>query len=223
MKSRLVVAIVCIVLGIGLGAFSFGVRNNEVRCYTTPGLLLLLFGGLLIRQFYRSQQATRSANWYEVTKKYHVLTFAHDGDLGCLPETWQRELAAPWRLEADVNNGTYLQFLQNWGVESYVYASQALKKIGAHQMAEIVDCCQALVDEHFDCEGRSVVERRRLMPNAILDLQGKTVKKAGSVLPDEVVERIYVLSYEFMRYPDDIATLGMRYYAAFIELDDTPR
>jgi hypothetical protein len=93
--------------------------------------------------------------WYDITGEFHKQTFAHECRLDSLPEEWQRELAAIWRLEADVNNGAYLQFLENWGRESYVYASQALKKIGAARIAEIVDQCQALVDEHVDGEGRS--------------------------------------------------------------------
>src|SRR5262249_46900008 len=92
---------------------------------------------------FRPQTQRCCMDWYDVTGKYHEKTFAHECRLSMLPEEWQRELAAIWRLEADVNNGAYLQFLSNWGRESYVYASQALKKIGARKMAEIVDCCQA--------------------------------------------------------------------------------
>src|ERR1700674_135432 len=114
-------------------------------------------------------------NWYDVTTDYHQRTFPHDASLSFLPTEWQRELAALWRLEADVNNGAYLQFLQNWGEESYIYASQALKKIGAQRMAEIVDSCQALVDENFDSEGKSAAEKWQLMPNPVIDLQGNLI------------------------------------------------
>src|SRR6476661_6070997 len=107
-------------------------------------------------------------DWYDVTGKYHQQTFSHEGLLTSLPEDWQRELAAIWRLEADINNGAYLQFLSNWGRETYVYASQALKKIGARKMVQIVDRCQALVDEHFDSEGTSREQRRRLTPNPVI-------------------------------------------------------
>ncbi len=155
-------------------------------------------------------------DWYDATGKYHQLTFAHDGSLSSLPEEWQRELAALWRLEADVNNGAYLQFLQNWGEESYIYASQALKKIGAQRMAEIVDSCQALVDEYLDCEGKSAAEERQLMPNPVIDLQGNLIKEYGSVLPEPILARISELSYEFMEYPEDISKLGSNYYRAHI-------
>lgn len=156
-------------------------------------------------------------DWFEVTVKYHEQTFAHDSRLSSLPEEWQRELAAIWRLEADVNNGAYLQFLCNWGRESYVYASQALKKIGARKMADIIDRCQALVDEHFNSEGASQEQLRNLMSNAVIGKDGEIIKEAGSILPDSVVARIGQLSYDFMGYPENIEQLGLKYYAPDIE------
>jgi hypothetical protein len=156
-------------------------------------------------------------DWYQITGEYHKRTFPHEGRLSSLPQDWQRELAAIWRLEADVNNGAYLQFLSNWGPETYFYASQALKKIGARKMAEIIDRCQALVEENFDCEGATENQWRSLMPNKVTGPLGEVVKEAGSILPDVVVDRIYELSYEFMDYPEDIGQLGLRYYHQWIE------
>ena len=147
-------------------------------------------------------------DWYKLTGKYHEQTFSHECRLSSLPEEWQRELAAIWRLEADVNNGGYLQFLANWGRETYFYASQALKKIGARKMLEIIERCQAIVDEHFDCEGASHEQLRNLMPNPVIGRDGELINATGSILPDSMVDRIYELSYEFMDYPDDIASLG---------------
>jgi hypothetical protein len=155
-------------------------------------------------------------DWYDVTDKFNEMTSSQNGQLSSLPEEWQRELAALSRLEGDVNNGAYLQFLANWGRESYAYASQALKKINARKMAEIIDRCQALVDEHFESESASRDELSALMPNRVIDLDGKIVKEAGSILPHSVVERIYTLSYEFMEYPDDLPRLGLEYYGPYI-------
>jgi len=157
-------------------------------------------------------------DWFDICVKYHERTFPKNAKLSSLPEVWQRELAALWRLETDVNNGAYLQFLENWGRESYEYASEALKKIGAKKMAKIIDRCQALVDEHFNSEGKSPDYRLKLAPNRVIDgSTGKTIKDEGSVLPDSVVARIMDLSYEFMDYPDDIEKLGLKYYKPFID------
>lgn len=129
--------------------------------------------------------------------------------------SWQQ--SGDWK--SDINNGAYLQFFCHWGRETYDYASQALKKIGAHEMAELIDRCQAIVDEHFISESSSHEHMLRLMPNPVIGCDGELVKEAGSILPDSVVERIYELSYEFMDYPDDLATLGLKYYSPYIEGD----
>ena len=159
-------------------------------------------------------------DWFNMSVKYHEQTFPHDAKLSSLPEEWQRELAALWRLEADVNNGGYLQFLENWGRDSYVYASQALKRIGAKKMAKLIDRCQALVDEHFNSEGKSPGASQKLMPNTLIDAStGKVIESEGSVLPDSIVDRILDLSYEFMDYPEDIEKLGLKYYKSLVEGD----
>ncbi len=162
-------------------------------------------------------------DWYEATGRYHKQTFPHDCRLSSLPEEWQREMAAIWRLEADVNNGAYLQFLSNWGHETYVYASQGLNNIGAYRMASIIDACQALVDEHFITEGRTQDQLQELMPNQLIDRNGNVIKERGSALPDAVIDRIYDLSYEFMDYPDDISELGIRHYRTHIEGNESGR
>jgi hypothetical protein len=154
-------------------------------------------------------------DWYDLSGRYHERTFKHECKLSSLPEEWHRELAALWRLEADVNNGAYLQFFSNWGRDSYTYASQGLKKIGALKMAEIIDNCQALVDEHTSKE-MSRDEVQRLMPNRVIDKQGNTIKEQGSDLPESVLSRIYELSYKFMEYPEDISALGVAYYSQFV-------
>lgn len=158
-------------------------------------------------------------DWHAITDKYHTQTLPPDYQLSSLREEWQRELAALWRLESEVNSGAYLQFLAWWGLESYAYASQALKKIGAHKMAVIVDRCQALVDEHFDSEGASREDFGKLMPNPAIIRDGQSIESDGSILPDSVLNRIYELSYEFMSYPEDIAQLGWDYYRLKIQGD----
>lgn len=159
-------------------------------------------------------------DWYKVAEAYHERTFAHNGRLSSLPTDWQRELVALMLVEREVNNGVYLQFLANRGRETYVYASRALKTIGAHQMADIIDRCQALVDEHFPCEGKSSNELTQLLPNPVIGRDGRMVKEAGSVLPDSVIMRISELSREFMGYPDDVGELAESHYRSLIEGDD---
>jgi hypothetical protein len=159
--------------------------------------------------------------WYAAADELERRTEARDGQLGSLSAGWQRELVALERVHRDMLNGGYLQFLVNGGRESYVYASQALKKIGAHRMADIVDQCQALVDENFPSQGKSPDELQPLLPNMVVDVQGNVIKGPGSVLAEAVCERISELSYEFMDFPEDFHALAQRYYGPLIESDNS--
>ena len=87
-------------------------------------------------------------------------------------------------------------------------------------MADIIDRCQALVDEHFPCEGKSSEELRQLLPNPVIGRDGRTVKETGSLLPGSVIRRISELSREFMGYPDDVSELAESHYRPLIERDD---
>lgn len=137
-------------------------------------------------------------DWYEVTGELHSRTLTHDCDLLTLPTHWQRELAAAWRLEADVNNGGYLQFLCNWGPVTSVYAAGCLRKIGALRMSGIVEECQTIIDDHW--------LGRPLEYNSMI-----------AEIPSDTLNRIESLSDEFMSYPENVAELGIRYYASLVQ------
>jgi hypothetical protein len=158
-------------------------------------------------------------DWYEAASMYYERTWPHDGRLSSLPADWQRELVALMVVNREVNNGAYLQFFTNHGREAYEYASRALKAIGARRMAEIIDTCQALIDEHSPNAGQSSGERAQLMPNPIIARDGHTVKEPGSVLPKPILARVYELSYEFMDYPDDVGDLAQAHFGPLIEGD----
>jgi hypothetical protein len=155
-------------------------------------------------------------DWHDITEACHVRTFDRDCRLDSLPHEWERKLAALWRLEADVHNGADLQFLSNWGHESYRYASQALKKIGARRMAAIIDRCQSLVDKHLDARNATAEQLQAPMPNKVAGMNGEVLKEESSILPEAVLDEIYGLSYEFMDYPESISELGLTYYASVL-------
>ena len=158
-------------------------------------------------------------DWHGAAGVYYERTWPQDGRLSVLPAGWQRELVALMLVNREVNDGAYLQFFANHGREVYEYASRALKVIGARRMAEIVDSCQALIDEHSPTAGQSSGERAELLPNRIIGRDGLTVKVEGSVLPDSVLARVSELSYEFMGYPDDVGDLAQAHHGPLIEGD----
>src|SRR3954451_4138529 len=111
-------------------------------------------------------------DWYEAASAYWLNTPDGAG-LESLPSEWQRELVALMLVNREVNNGGYLQFFANHGREAYRYASRALKVIGARRIAQIVDACQALIDEHSPNAGPSPQERAALLPNEIIGRDGQ--------------------------------------------------
>lgn len=131
---------------------------------------------------------------YDFTGRYHCATFEADCDLNALSVNWQREAAALWRLEADINNGAYLQFICNWGDDSYYYGEKALRNMGANKMAALVRRCQDIVIKYGGLREHSQLRE---------------------AMSDEDYEELMKLSHDFMDYPDDIDTLGVQYFSQF--------
>lgn len=157
--------------------------------------------------------------WDTAVSKYYEQTWDSNNGLSSLPAEWQREVVALWVLNNQVHNGGYLQFLGNFGRETHEYASRALRRIGAHNAAKLIDGGLALIEEHFPLAGKSYEDRNQLFPNPIIRRDGREIKAAGSVLPDSVLNRLSDLSWEIMDFPDDFMQLAVDYYAPLIERD----
>lgn len=155
-------------------------------------------------------------DWDELTGSFHEMTLGHDGRLDSHSDDWQRELAALWRLEMDVNNGGYLQFLANWGGESLRYSKSGLNAMGAVTMHKLIEDCESVLSRVADIENLAPQEIDAMLPNSVVGMDGSVVKQAGSTLPAAVLDRLYELSYQFMDYPEDIAKLGIRHYSRFL-------
>lgn len=102
-----------------------------------------------------------------------------------------RELVALFRLEADVNNGGFLQFFCNWGEETCGLAMQALEHIGARAMLAIVQHMHAILDRLED-DPRIV---------QLTDLY--------AAMTDAEHQEMGDLDRAFWAYPDDIGRLGV--------------
>ena len=57
------------------------------------------------------------------------LEYDCDGDWSRLDPD-EQEIAALWKLVADMYNGGFLQFFCNWGYECYWYAMRGIQRIG---------------------------------------------------------------------------------------------
>lgn len=105
-----------------------------------------------------------------------------------------RELVALWRLEADVDNGGFLQFFGNWGERNHRTAVAALDVIGAHRTAEIVRAMYAVIEPYGQTD--EVV--------SLADLPG--------LLSAAERERLDELDEAFWDYPAPLPRLVVEHY-----------
>lgn len=122
---------------------------------------------------------TANGNWSDLTEK-------------------NQELAALWRLEADMNNGGFVQFFCNWGIDCYKISTTALKKIGADKMLEIIESEFKIID--------AVYSRSKDNLREYWDI--------AKYITDTEIEELDRLDSKFWKYPDNISQLGYEYYKA---------
>lgn len=108
----------------------------------------------------------------------------------------QHELVALWRMEADINNGGFLQFLGNWGVENCQLALQALQTMGATQMHQ---CLQNML---------ALVQRFENSP------ENTSLADLPALLTQAEHERLQALDEAFWDYPDRLSKLVVMHYGA---------
>lgn len=106
----------------------------------------------------------------------------------------QRVFSAVWELESQVNNGGFRGYFGN-GPASTVFAPSALRAIGAHQCADIVQ--EALT--HIPTSLPEDLDERW---------------DAMDSLPDLTSEKISALDDRFFAYPDNLTELLFDFVAA---------
>lgn len=61
----------------------------------------------------------------------------------------EQEIAALWKLVADMYNGGFVQFFCNWGYECYWYAMRGIKRIGDVTLLELLHSTYTNVFDKF--------------------------------------------------------------------------
>ena len=104
-----------------------------------------------------------------------------------------RDLVALWRAEADVNNGGFLQFLGNWGVDNHRTAVAALDTIGATATADILRAMFTLVEPYLTAGIESFSD-------------------IYALLTDPDTDRLEELDESFWEYPDPLSRLVVEHH-----------
>lgn len=106
----------------------------------------------------------------------------------------EQQISALWRLEADVNNGGFLQFFCNWGEATCRTAIAALAEIGALKMHFLVKRMRAVLDR---LEGSPQIQ-------GLMDLYQHLTPAEHDALE--------ALDEAFWAYPDRLSKLGVLHY-----------
>ena len=106
----------------------------------------------------------------------------------------EQQISALWRLEADVNNGGFLQFFCNWGEATCRTAIAALAEIGALKMHFLVKRMRAVLDR---LEGSPQIQ-------GLMDLYQHLTPAEHDALE--------ALDEAFWAYPDRLSKLGVLHH-----------
>jgi hypothetical protein len=106
----------------------------------------------------------------------------------------QRELVALWRMEADINNGGFLQFLGNWGLANHRLSLEALQAIGAPITRQ---CLQDMF---------AVLKRFQEEPEHV------DYSDLPALLTDAYHEQLQELEEAFWDYPEPLNKLVVMHY-----------
>ena len=149
-----------------------------------PGLLAPSVEGML---------NVRDLLWDAHYEKALAALQAAGWKLDSLPQR-EQELVALWRMEADINNGGFMQFLCNWGDPTCQLALLALGKIGATRTHAILAGMRGLIDR-FEA-APEVIE--------LNDIYGAMTEAEQA--------RLQELDEAYFEYPDNLARLGLAHY-----------
>ena len=81
--------------------------------------------------------------WDDYSIKFNSKLVDLNGDWSKLDKD-EQEIAALWKLSADINNGGFIQFFCNWGFECLCYALRGLKRIEDTSLYDL------LADAYYD-------------------------------------------------------------------------
>lgn len=111
----------------------------------------------------------------------------------------QKVFSAIWKLEAEVNNGGFLQYFENDRGKTVGYAVTALQRIGAKSCADIVE--------------RAIYAACGNAMPADSDAWETLVEE----ITDDTAEKLEDLDQEFFAYPDNLTDLLFEFVRAHPE------
>ena len=139
--------------------------------------------------------------WFDFTIQFVNKLSENNDDWDALSEQ-EQELAALWKLEADMYNGGFIQFFCNWGYTCYLHAIRSLTRLEAKQALSIIQQQYQIIQRLENDE--------RL--KELWDIPKYLTKEERSKISNE-------LDVEYWDNKDNIVENTFRVYADFLDTE----
>ncbi len=107
----------------------------------------------------------------------------------------EQEIAALWKLCADINNGGFVQFFCNWGYECYFYAMRGIKRIGDTGLLTMLHNTYTNVFDKFREDDR--LKAYWDIPEYLTEEDEEILEETDIAFWEEEGEKLYKMAYEF--------------------------
>lgn len=139
--------------------------------------------------------------WDEFANEYNdKLESECDGDWSKLNDD-EQEIAALWKLSADLFNEGFLEFFVNWGCDCYTYAMRGIERVGCKELYKLLEKAYNKVFARFE-DDKSL--------NSYEDILEKITEKDEEILEDvfekfdeEYGEELCEAAYKFYSGKDE--------------------
>ena len=133
--------------------------------------------------------------WDNFSIKFNEkLVYECNGDWSKLDER-EQEIAALWKLIADVYNGGFIQFFCNWGFDCFVYALRGIKRVGCAEAYNILNYTYSSVLDKFREDER--LEAYWDIPEYLTEEDDNILMETDTAFWEGVGEKLCKAAYEF--------------------------
>jgi len=132
------------------------------------------------------------------------LESANHGDWSKLDET-EQEIAALWKLAADLYSGGFDQFFLSWGYDCYSYAMRGirrvaeanagLKRVGCHRIYQLFDTAYQKVFARFEHDDR--IQSYAEIAGALTEEDQEILDKTYETFDEKLGPLLCQRAYEF--------------------------
>lgn len=133
--------------------------------------------------------------WNDFAYKYNdKLERGCGGDWGKLNET-EQEIAALWKLGADLFNEGFLEFFVNWGYDCYTYAMRGIERVGCIKLYKLLDKAYKKVFEKFQ-DDNSITSYEDILPQ-LTERDEEILDDVFEKFDEEYGEQLCEAAYKF--------------------------